>query len=34
MTCPPNAFVSGTDLLTIEPGDSAAHQWGIEAAIT
>jgi aldose 1-epimerase len=33
MTCPPNAFVTGTDLITIEPGDAAAHQWGIEAAI-
>jgi len=33
MTCPPNAFVTGTDLLTIEPGESSAHQWGIEAAI-
>jgi aldose 1-epimerase len=33
MTCPPNAFVTGTDLLTIEPGESTAHQWGIEATI-
>lgn len=33
MTCPPNAFVTGTDLLTIEPGESAAHRWGIEATI-
>jgi aldose 1-epimerase len=31
MTCPPNAFVSGTDLLTIEPGSSATQQWGIQA---
>lgn len=31
MTCPPNAFVSGIDLLTIEPGDSATRQWGIQA---
>lgn len=31
MTCPPNAFVTGTDLLTIEPGDSLRQQWGIEA---
>ncbi len=29
MTCPPNAFVSGTDLLTIEPGGSVALSWGI-----
>jgi aldose 1-epimerase len=31
MTCPPNAFVTGTDLATIEPGDSVAHQWGVQA---
>jgi len=33
MTCPPNAFVTGTDLLTIEPGDSSTVQWGIEATV-
>ncbi len=32
MTCPPNAFVTGIDLLTIEPGDSTVQQWGIRAA--
>lgn len=31
MTCPPNAFVTGTDLLTIEPGGTATQQWGIRA---
>jgi aldose 1-epimerase len=31
MTCPPNAFVTGTDLLTIEPGHSATQHWGIQA---
>ncbi|HTZ90776.1 MAG TPA: aldose 1-epimerase family protein [Streptosporangiaceae bacterium] len=31
MTCPPNAFVTGIDLLTIEPGASATQQWGIQA---
>jgi aldose 1-epimerase len=31
MTCPPNAFVTGTDLLTIEPGVSVRHQWGLQA---
>jgi aldose 1-epimerase len=30
MTCPPNAFVSGVDLLILEPGDSVTHTWGIE----
>jgi aldose 1-epimerase len=31
MTCPPNAFVSGTDLVTIAPGTSVRHQWGLQA---
>ena len=31
MTCPPNAFVTGTDLLTLEPGDTVTHRWGIQA---
>jgi aldose 1-epimerase len=31
MTCPPNAFVTGTDLLTIAPGASVTHQWGVQA---
>ncbi len=31
MTCPPNAFVSGTDLVTIEPGASVTHSWGLRA---
>jgi aldose 1-epimerase len=31
MTCPPNAFVTGTDLLTIDPGASVTHEWGITA---
>ena len=29
MTCPPNAFVSGTDLLRLEPGERVTHRWGI-----
>ncbi|HEY7325249.1 MAG TPA: aldose 1-epimerase family protein [Streptosporangiaceae bacterium] len=33
MTCPPNAFVTGADLITIAPGESTAYQWGIEAAV-
>ncbi|MBO0825727.1 MAG: aldose epimerase, partial [Actinobacteria bacterium] len=33
MTCPPNAFVTGTDLLRLEPGASVRYQWGISAAI-
>ena len=31
MTCPPNAFVTGTDLLTLEPGETVTHTWGIQA---
>jgi len=31
MTCPPNAFRSGVDLVTLEPGESASSRWGIEA---
>ena len=34
MTCPPNAFVSGVDLLMLEPGDSVTHTWGIEVIPT
>lgn len=30
MTCPPNAFASGADLLTLEPDDSVAHSWGLQ----
>jgi aldose 1-epimerase len=30
MTCPPNAFNSGVDLLMLEPGDSVTYTWGIE----
>ena len=29
MTCPPNAFVTGTDLIRIEPDGSVRHTWGI-----
>jgi aldose 1-epimerase len=31
MTCPPNAFVTGEDLLVLEPGQTVAHAWGIQA---
>ncbi len=31
MTCPPNAFVTGTDLLVVEPDASVALQWGLQA---
>jgi aldose 1-epimerase len=30
MTCPPNAFVTGDDLLVVEPGDAVSHSWGIQ----
>jgi len=29
MTCPPDAFNSGEDLLVIEPGQSHTGTWGI-----
>jgi aldose 1-epimerase len=32
MTCPPNAFVTGTDLLILQPGDSITHTWGIRVS--
>jgi len=31
MTCPPDAFRSGTDLVVLEPGDSHAVTWRISA---
>jgi aldose 1-epimerase len=33
MTCPPNAFVSGTDLLAIEPGEAVTLHWGIQGTL-
>jgi aldose 1-epimerase len=30
MTCPPNSFVTGRDLLILQPGDSITHAWGIQ----
>ncbi len=31
MTCPPNAFATGDDLLVLEPGQAVTHTWGIQA---
>jgi len=31
MTCPPDAFRSGRDVATIEPGDTWRGSWGIRA---
>lgn len=31
MTCPANAFASGTDLIRLAPGDSVTHRWGLRA---
>lgn len=31
MTCPPNAFVSGQDLITLAPGESHTARWGIRS---
>ena len=30
MTCPPNAFRSGEDLIRLEPGQSFTSSWGID----
>jgi aldose 1-epimerase len=32
MTCPPNAFVTGADVLTLEPGETVTHSWGLQAS--
>lgn len=31
MSCPPDAFNSGTDLIRLEPGVTVGHRWGIHA---
>jgi hypothetical protein len=31
MTCPQNAFVTGTGVMTLAPADSVTHRWGIQA---
>jgi aldose 1-epimerase len=33
MTCPPNAFASGTDLLLLKPGEDVTHDWGIGVTV-
>jgi aldose 1-epimerase len=32
MTCPPNAFRSGEDLIVLEPGERFTGTWGISVA--
>jgi aldose 1-epimerase len=32
MTCPPNAFVTGTDLLILQPGETVRHAWGVDVS--
>jgi aldose 1-epimerase len=31
MTCPPNSFVTGTDLIALKPGEDTTGLWGITA---
>jgi aldose 1-epimerase len=31
MTCPPNAFATGKGVITLAPGASVTHTWGIVA---
>jgi aldose 1-epimerase len=33
MTCPPNAFRSGTDLIVLQPGADVVLEWGVELTI-
>ena len=30
MTCPPNAFATGVDVIRLEPGSTWSGTWGIE----
>ena len=32
MTCPPNAFRTGQDLISLDPGRSHTSSWGIDPA--
>ncbi len=32
MTCPPNSFVTGQDLIVLEPGQAVSHAWGLQFA--
>jgi aldose 1-epimerase len=32
MTCPPQAFRTGEDVIRLEPGERWRGEWGIEAA--
>lgn len=34
MTCPPNAFVTGDDLIVLSPGETVTHAWGIQATLS
>ncbi len=34
MTCPPNAFVTGVDLVAIQPGERVAYRWGVQAKVS
>jgi aldose 1-epimerase len=31
MTCPPNSFASGDDLIVLQPGESVSCRWGIRS---
>lgn len=31
MSCPPNAFATGEDVVRLAPGESVSHRWGIRA---
>jgi aldose 1-epimerase len=33
MTCPPNAFASGTDVIRLEPGETSTARWGLRVPV-
>jgi aldose 1-epimerase len=33
MTCPPNAFRSGMDVIVLQPDETVELEWGIELTI-
>jgi aldose 1-epimerase len=33
MTCPPNAFRTGTDVIVLQPDESVSMDWGISLPV-
>jgi len=34
MTCPPNAFRTGADLIVLQPGESRSLAWGLSSGVS